>query len=93
MMILQHPAAEPLKLSFGSVTEVETTRVRYKVNTQGGSSGSPCLTQDLKVTAIHHYGLGDCNQAVPHEAILSFLGQADNRKRLQAIGLDQYLLC
>ena len=45
------------------------------------------------MTAIHHYGLGDCNQAVPHEAILSFLGQADNRKRLQAIGLDQYLLC
>lgn len=92
VMILQHPAAEPLKLSFGAVIEMEPHRVRYKVNTQGGSSGSPCLTQDLKVTAIHHYGLGDQNRGVTHEAILSYLGKRDNRKQLKIIELEQYLL-
>jgi len=91
LMILQHPAAEPLKLSFGAVTDLEPNRVCYKVNTQGGSSGSPCLTQDLKVTAIHHYGLEDRNRAVTHEAILSRLAEKDYREKLKTLDLEQYL--
>jgi hypothetical protein len=89
MMILQHPEAEPLKLSFGAVSDLEPPyKVRYKVNTQGGSSGSPCLTQDLAVTAIHHYALGDQNRAVTHEAILSFLKQGNSPNLLKAAGLE-----
>jgi V8-like Glu-specific endopeptidase len=91
VMILQHPQAEPMKLSFGSVTDVESTRVKYKVNTQGGSSGSPCLSQDLKVTAIHHYGETDRNRGIPHEAILAFLGEKENRERLRMLGLERVL--
>jgi hypothetical protein len=93
ILILQHANAEPLKLSFGSVTEVVPVppRVRYKVNTEGGSSGSPCLTQDLKVTAIHHFTTGDQNQAVPHHAILAFFSQEENRRRLAADGLESII--
>ncbi|OAI54753.1 hypothetical protein AYO44_14290, partial [Planctomycetaceae bacterium SCGC AG-212-F19] len=40
MLILQHPAAAPLKLSFGVVQgPVTPNRVLYKVNTEPGSSG------------------------------------------------------
>ena len=63
-----------MKLSFGAVEKPDPpSHVEYKVNTQGGSSGSPCLTQDLKVTAIHHMGMADKNRGVTHEAILNFL--------------------
>jgi hypothetical protein len=74
ILILQHPDAMPMKLSFGSVEKpIPPSLVTYNVNTRGGSSGSPCLTQDLKVTAIHHYGLTITNRGVTHEAILSYL--------------------
>jgi hypothetical protein len=90
VLILQHPAGEPLKLSFGSITKVESTRVRYMVNTKDGSSGSPCLTQDLKVTAIHHFTTGNENQAVTHQAILNFLRHPAHRDLLHADGLGRY---
>ena len=74
ILILQHPNAAPLKLSFGAVERPDPpNRVLYEVNTEGGSSGSPCLTQNLKVTAIHHFGLTENNRGVTHEAILAFL--------------------
>jgi hypothetical protein len=87
---LQHPAAEPLKLSFGAVEDRDPpNHVRYKVNTQGGSSGSPCLTQDLKVVAIHHYGQMDKNRGVTHEAILNYL--TGKREQLKPLGLGHLL--
>jgi hypothetical protein len=90
LMILQHPAAEPLMLSFGAVEDLDPpSRVRYKVNTVGGLSGSPCLTQDLKVTAIHHYGLVDKNRGVTHKAILNHL--VSIRDRLEMLGLEHLL--
>jgi hypothetical protein len=90
ILILQHPAAAPLKLSFGAVEgPVPPNRVLYKVNTEGGSSGSPCLTQDLKVTAIHHYGLVNNNRGVTHEAILSHF--AGKREQLKTLGLEHLI--
>jgi hypothetical protein len=90
ILILQHPAAAPLKVSFGAVEEpVPPNQVLYKVNTEGGSSGSPCLTQDLKVSAIHHYGLVTNNRGVTHEAILSHL--AGRREQLKALGLEHLI--
>ncbi len=80
VLILQHPAAEPLKLSMGAVENPDPpSHVLYQVNTEGGSSGSPCLTQDLEVTAIHHRGMNDKNRGVTQEAILSFLETVRDR--------------
>jgi Trypsin-like peptidase domain len=64
MFILQHPAGEPLKLAFGPVSGLNgnSTRVRHKVNTEPGSSGSPCFNRNLELAALHHGG--DPNFAV-----------------------------
>jgi hypothetical protein len=90
ILILQHPNAAPLKLSFGAVEVLDPpNRVFYRVNTDGGSSGSPCLTQDLKVTAIHHFGATENNRGVTHEAILAHL--VSKKDVLAAQGLAQLL--
>ena len=46
LLILQHPSGEPLKVAFGQSDGLNAngTRLRHKVNTKLGSSGSPCLT-------------------------------------------------
>jgi Effector-associated domain 1/Trypsin-like peptidase domain len=66
MFILQHPSGEPLKLAFAPVIGLNTngTRVRHRVNTEPGSSGSPCFNRDLELVALHHGG--DPNFAVGH---------------------------
>ena len=90
ILILQHPLAAPLKLAFGAVEKLDPpNRVFYRVNTEGGSSGSPCLTQDLKVAAIHHFGAMENNRGITHEAILNYL--ADKRDILTSQGLEQLL--
>lgn len=90
ILILQHPNAEPLKLSFGSVTALDPpNHVRYLVNTLGGSSGSPCLTQDLKVGALHHAGPSGSNRGVKIGAITSFL--RNFREQLKAMKLDHLI--
>lgn len=84
--ILQHPRRESLKLALDTegVTEVNSlgTRVRYKTNTEGGSSGSPCFDLKWNLVALHHYGdpafhaftkAGDWNQGIPIAMIRSRL--------------------
>jgi Trypsin-like peptidase domain/Effector-associated domain 1 len=60
LFIVQHPQAEPIKLALEthSVVGVNATgtRVRYKTNTERGSSGSPCFDQDWNLIALHHSG-------------------------------------
>jgi hypothetical protein len=60
LFIVQHPQADPIKLALetNSVVGVNAagTRVRYKTNTERGSSGSPCFDQDWNLIALHHSG-------------------------------------
>lgn len=69
LFILQHPQGDPLQLAFdtNAVLEMNSTnsRVRYKVNTNQGSSGSPCFNQDWELVAMHHSG--DPNFDPPHK--------------------------
>src|SRR5262249_33446726 len=91
LLILQHPQAEPMKLAFGSLTpkkEWPPNRVAYSVNTDGGSSGSPCLTQDLAVGALHHWGSETHNRGVLMSAILANWNTPVIRSRLVAGGLE-----
>jgi hypothetical protein len=87
VMILQHPMAQPLQLSFGSVISdtPPPNRVEYWVNTEGGSSGSPVFTQGLHLAAIHHWGNKNQNRGVTFAAILDFL--KTKSAMLTALGL------
>jgi V8-like Glu-specific endopeptidase len=94
LLILQHPQAKPMKLAFGSVTQRkqwEPNRITYTVNTEPGSSGSPCLTQKLNVGALHHYGLERQNRGVLMSALLAFWNEAENRDRLREAGLGHLI--
>ncbi|WP_165065787.1 trypsin-like peptidase domain-containing protein [Paludisphaera rhizosphaerae] len=94
ILILQHPEAEPMKLAFGSVTQRkqwEPNRVTYTVNTEPGSSGSPCLTQKLEVCALHHYGLERQNRGVLTSSLLAFWNEPENQDQLRAAGLGHLI--
>jgi hypothetical protein len=82
LSILQHPEADHLKLALESnaVVNVTPTRVQYRTNTLGGSSGSPCFTQKWELAALHHRGdpkypnlAGPTNQGIPFGAILALM--------------------
>jgi hypothetical protein len=61
LMIAQHPCGDNIRMAIDprailSVNE-GATRVRYRTNTQPGSSGSPCFNSDLELVALHHAGM------------------------------------
>ena len=94
LLILQHPQAEPMKLAFGSLTPKSLwtpSHIAYFVNTGGGSSGSPCMTQNLAVAALHHWGSEAHNRGVLISAILSDWNNPKNRGRLIAVGLGHLI--
>lgn len=78
LLILQHPDGAPLKLALDTDSVIGRNaagnRLRYRTNTDPGSSGSPCFSMDWDLVALHH--LGDpawqapvFNQGVPAELI------------------------
>lgn len=85
LLILQHPEGKPLKLAFDTqgvlLENAAKTRVRYRVNTEPGSSGSPCFDVKWNLAALHHAGdpnfqeLALYNQGIPFPAILAYLEQ------------------
>lgn len=89
LLILHHPKGDPLKLAIETNGVIAVTgggtRLRHKVNTEVGSSGSPCFNQKLNLVALHHAGDPDFerpaewNQAVPFAAILALLGQRNKQ--------------
>lgn len=77
LLIMQHPNGERAKLALDTEAVIgrvnQNLRLRYKTNTDAGSSGSPCFTMDWGLVALHH--LGDprfgpkFNQGIPIELI------------------------
>jgi len=72
IFVLQHPAGAPMKLAVGRVLPgAPPYRIWHDAPTEGGTSGSPCFNQALKLVAIHHstdpgkLDRPDYNQAVP----------------------------
>jgi V8-like Glu-specific endopeptidase len=96
LYIVQHPEGEPLKLCLDTEAIISTnsnaTRVRYRTNTESGSSGSPCFNKDWELVALHHAGdpnfeklkKAEYNQGVPTSTIYSLLEQND---KLDQLGL------
>lgn len=91
LFVLQHPDREPLKQAAGRVLAINDnqTRLRHDVNTEGGSSGSPCFAHDLSLVALHHAGdpnfdafhHPEFNQAVPVDKIVARLESKQIRLR------------
>ena len=80
LAILQHPDKAPLKLALDTKAILalngNQTRVTYRTNTIGGSSGSPCFNMDWQPVALHHSGdpaapdfPATRNQGIPFGAI------------------------
>jgi len=78
ILIVQHPEGTPMKLALDTQAVVglngNGTRIRYRTNTDPGSSGSPVFTMDWDLVALHHYGdpkweKPQFNQGVPIELI------------------------
>ncbi|BCS35915.1 hypothetical protein TBR22_A51500 [Luteitalea sp. TBR-22] len=77
IFVIQHPQGDALKLASGRFDSREPTRLRYRVDTEPGSSGSPCFTAQLELVALHRGSAeGLANQGVPFDAITRALPAA-----------------
>lgn len=85
ILVLQHILGEPMRLAFGQVAQLNAnkTRISHTVNTDKGSSGSPCFTISLELAAIHQAGAFGrepspapaYNQAVPVHPIRALMAR------------------
>jgi hypothetical protein len=70
LFIAQHARGERLKFDDGYDAVIGVnglgTRVRYTINTEPGSSGSPCFDEEWNLVALHHSG--DPNYEKLHRA-------------------------
>jgi hypothetical protein len=92
LWVLGHPAKLPLQLSYASPAEATLstnhTRLRYRVNTEGGSSGSAVLDREFDPVALHHFGGTSTNQGVPVGVIVDDLrAQLPGSPVLAGLGL------
>lgn len=91
-IILQHPRGNPITIAFDTVIglnhEEERTRVRYKVDTDNGSSGSPVFDIQWNLIALHHSGDPDFshtatyNEGIPIDTIEALLDRRGYGPRL-----------
>jgi hypothetical protein len=60
VIIVQHPGGLPMKFALDTSGIIgmngNGTRLRYRTNTDSGSSGSPCFDFEWNLIALHHYG-------------------------------------
>jgi hypothetical protein len=73
LFIVQHPQTRPMKLALDTEAIIGLhgggRRVRYRTNTEPGSSGSPCFNPEWGLVALHHSGDSNWapawNQGIP----------------------------
>ena len=91
LFIMQHPKGQPLKIALdtNAVLSVRQngSRVRYRTNTEPGSSGSPCFDQNWNLVALHHSGdrndAPEWNEGIPIKAILDLLTTRSKRNLIR----------
>lgn len=91
ILIVQHPDGAPMKLAMDTQSVIgpngNGTRVRYRTNTENGSSGSPCFSMDWDPVLLHHFGdpawgAPTFNQGVPLNLIRAQIEAAGQAKLL-----------
>lgn len=85
LVIAQHPEGKPMKLAIDPAANVWLndlrTRVRYRTNTEKGSSGSPCFDMGWRLIALHHSGdpakttRAQYNEGIPLDTLRDHLPQ------------------
>jgi hypothetical protein len=73
LIIVQHPEGDAIRFAIDTDAVLglmqNDLRLRYTTTTEPGSSGSPCLTMDLDIVALHHLGdprrVAQYNQGIP----------------------------
>jgi hypothetical protein len=85
LAIVQHPSGDPLSIAFDTDSVIRLndgkTRVRYRTNTEHGSSGSPCFNLKLELVALHHAGdpeydhPAEYNAGIPIDNIVALLAK------------------
>jgi hypothetical protein len=73
LIIVQHPEGDAIRFAIDTDAVIgmmhSDLRLRYTTTTEPGSSGSPCLTMDLDIVALHHLGdprrVAQFNQGIP----------------------------
>ncbi|MEY9136494.1 S1-C subfamily serine protease [Bradyrhizobium diazoefficiens] len=77
LIVLQHPSGANLQVCLGAFDRPNDARTRlfHTATTQHGSSGSPCLSMDLRVVGLHNGGLAGRNSAIPLQLILAAIKQ------------------
>jgi hypothetical protein len=91
-VILQHPNGRSLTIAFDTLLGVDDgqarTRVRYKIDTDNGSSGSPVFDLQWNLVALHHSGDPDYardaeyNEGIPIDTIAALLRTRGHAERL-----------
>lgn len=67
LFVAQHPKGTSLKMAVGTVLRPPANgHIRYDTETQGGSSGSPCLDATLQLVAVHQGSNSDRPRDVPY---------------------------
>ncbi|MCY7329757.1 MAG: serine protease [Saprospiraceae bacterium] len=91
LYMVQHPQGNPIKVAFATQAIIgsdrDNQRVRYRVNSEKGSSGSPCFNAEWKLVALHHSGdpnfwHPDYNQGIPINNIAQYLKQENKQDLL-----------
>ena len=82
LFIVQHPDGKPMKLALDTRAVIGHSpgerRIRYRTNTEPGSSGSPVFDQHWRIVALHHAGdpkfvdLPQYNEGIPVPAITQY---------------------
>ncbi|MBP0579851.1 trypsin-like peptidase domain-containing protein [Labrys sp. LIt4] len=89
LIIAQHPHGGPIKLAIDTEAILPTPappgrpRLRYATNTDPGSSGSPCLSMEWQLLALHHFGDPAWGEPTFNQGVPAGLIRAD----IEAAGL------